>query len=132
MKKIAWITDSTCGLPEEFIKKNNIHVLPLSVIVNNISYRDDIDITKDEFYEKLKVDGIGAKTSQPAFGEFIKLYEKLKEEYDYGIAIHASSELTGTDRKSTRLNSSHVAISYAVFCLKKKKKHIKCEFRYRD
>src|SRR5437660_2319319 len=29
----------------------------------------------------------------------------------------------GTDRKSTRLNSSHVAISYAVFCLKKKKKH---------
>src|SRR5690625_6809191 len=27
------------------------------------------------------------------------------------------------DRKSTRLNSSHVAISYAVFCLKKKKKH---------
>src|SRR5690625_6243487 len=28
---------------------------------------------------------------------------------------------TGTDRKSTRLNSSHVAISYAVFCLKKKK-----------
>src|SRR5205807_6810835 len=30
-----------------------------------------------------------------------------------------------TDRKSTRLNSSHLVISYAVFCLKKKKKHIK-------
>src|SRR5207253_10683240 len=30
----------------------------------------------------------------------------------------------GRDRKSTRLNSSHVAISYAVFCLKKKKKHL--------
>src|SRR5690625_7111891 len=30
---------------------------------------------------------------------------------------------TAIDRKSTRLNSSHVAISYAVFCLKKKKKH---------
>src|SRR5690625_6683342 len=30
----------------------------------------------------------------------------------------------GTDRKSTRLNSSHVAISYAVFCLKKKRLHI--------
>src|SRR5699024_10255253 len=33
-----------------------------------------------------------------------------------------SSVRTGTDRKSTRLNSSHVSISYAVFCLKKKKK----------
>src|SRR5437660_2445674 len=32
----------------------------------------------------------------------------------------------GKDRKSTRLNSSHVAISYAVFCLKKKKKNIGC------
>src|SRR5271166_7002357 len=30
----------------------------------------------------------------------------------------------GSDRKSTRLNSSHVAISYAVFCLKKKNKYI--------
>src|SRR5690349_24527803 len=31
--------------------------------------------------------------------------------------------VTNRDRKSTRLNSSHVEISYAVFCLKKKKKH---------
>src|SRR5690625_6967007 len=36
------------------------------------------------------------------------------------IAIGGFSPLTGLDRKSTRLNSSHVAISYAVFCLKKK------------
>src|SRR5437868_6591150 len=33
--------------------------------------------------------------------------------------IRASSEVYGEDRKSTRLNSSHVSISYAVFCLKK-------------
>src|SRR3712207_2667528 len=37
----------------------------------------------------------------------------------------------GTDRKSTRLNSSHANISYAVFCLKKKKKHnIQCTYFY--
>src|SRR5690606_40805656 len=35
------------------------------------------------------------------------------------------TEVTGLDRKSTRLNSSHVKISYAVFCLKKKKKDYK-------
>src|SRR5690625_3042939 len=96
MKKFAWITDSTCGLSEEFIKENNIYVLPLSVIVNGKSYKEDIEITKDEFYEKLKEHGIGAKTSQPSFGEFINLYEELKEKYDAGIAIHASSALTGT------------------------------------
>src|SRR5437870_11236765 len=35
---------------------------------------------------------------------------------------NGSQQLGALDRKSTRLNSSHVAISYAVFCLKKKKK----------
>src|SRR5690625_6531508 len=37
------------------------------------------------------------------------------------FAGHVVSDLTTQDRKSTRLNSSHVAISYAVFCLKKKR-----------
>src|SRR5207253_7080204 len=40
--------------------------------------------------------------------------ELMEKDYD-------SVRLPGQDRKSTRLNSSHVAISYAVFCLKKKK-----------
>src|SRR5690349_24850968 len=38
------------------------------------------------------------------------------------VVIHLHGILEGQDRKSTRLNSSHVEISYAVFCLKKKKK----------
>src|SRR6266403_1333057 len=41
---------------------------------------------------------------------------------DTGIAIHFQRNAEHRDRKSTRLNSSHVEISYAVFCLKKKKK----------
>src|SRR5438034_7834659 len=42
-----------------------------------------------------------------------------------GLALHSYHDRTGSfppDRKSTRLNSSHTVISYAVFCLKKKKK----------
>src|SRR5262245_62204410 len=38
---------------------------------------------------------------------------------------HGKGSLRSPDRKSTRLNSSHLGISYAVFCLKKKKKHQK-------
>lgn len=100
MKKIAWITDSTCGLSQEFIDQHNIFVLPMIVIINNISYREDIDVTKDEVYALLRQFGEGAKTSQPPFGEFIELYKKLKDEYELGIAIHASSELTGTYQSS--------------------------------
>lgn len=100
MQKIAWITDSTCGLPEEFIAEHNIYVVPLSVIVNGVSYKDNVDITSETFYEKLKEHGEGAMTSQPAYGEFLRLYKKLKETYDIGVAIHASSALTGTYNSS--------------------------------
>src|SRR5438874_5392689 len=57
--------------------------------------------------------------------------QELKEEHAGGEQHRAAKKETGTqnqgnavlgaDRKSTRLNSSHVEISYAVFCLKKKK-----------
>src|SRR5690625_6914557 len=42
------------------------------------------------------------------------------------LAVAATEAIDGKDRKSTRLNSSHVAISYAVFCLKKKKEENEC------
>src|SRR5690625_6684218 len=41
--------------------------------------------------------------------------------------VESTSSVKVLDRKSTRLNSSHVAISYAVFCLKKKSKYV-CHF----
>src|SRR5690625_3865400 len=100
MNKLAWITDSTCGLSDEYIQENNIYVLPLNVIVNGVSYKEDYEFTNNKFYTLLKEYGEGATTSQPAFGDFITLYQKLKSEYDYGIAIHASSELTGTYESS--------------------------------
>src|SRR5947209_16657735 len=49
-----------------------------------------------------------------------------------GMAIGegGGSGISGTDRKSTRLNSSHANISYAVFCLKKKNKSTKSHLRH--
>src|SRR2546427_8144940 len=46
-------------------------------------------------------------------------------ERDYWVYVPKQYEAAKPDRKSTRLNSSHSQISYAVFCLKKKKKKIK-------
>src|SRR2546421_5638693 len=47
-----------------------------------------------------------------------------------GITVERASELLQIDRKSTRLNSSHDQISYAVFCLKKKKKRTKVKVHF--
>src|SRR5690606_39297059 len=57
-------------------------------------------------------------------GRLIEEYERLRERVERGAepGRERAPELAREDRKSTRLNSSHVKISYAVFCLKKKKK----------
>src|SRR5690625_5876598 len=64
---------------------------------------------------------------------FIMDYEKGKGWYDPRIVPYQPVILdpAAVDRKSTRLNSSHVAISYAVFCLKKKKKTTNTTIEYR-
>src|SRR5256885_5512996 len=70
------------------------------------------------FYDRLDR---GRERSQPVerFGKISGMIETAENlARDYGI----SREAADADRKSTRLNSSHLVISYAVFCLKKKKK----------
>ncbi|MCP8970643.1 DegV family protein [Ectobacillus ponti] len=111
-KKIAWVTDSTATLSKDYIDKYNIHVVPMEIIFGDQSYREDIDITAEDFYKKLSESKVLPKTSQPALGSFVNLYEQLKEEYEYAIAIHASSALTGTYQSS--VSASQMAEFHSV------------------
>src|SRR5690606_41898493 len=58
----------------------------------------------------------------PLVDATLELYHAVRAAYTRGCC----SMSIQTDRKSTRLNSSHVKISYAVFCLKKKRKRKHC------
>ncbi|WP_066064929.1 DegV family protein [Neobacillus soli] len=98
--KIAWITDTTASLSKDFIEQHQIHVIPLHVVINDEFYKETIDISQQEFYERMKNDDGKFQTSQTAISDFVDLYKILKEEYDFGIAIHASSLLTGTYQSS--------------------------------
>lgn len=96
-KKIAWVTDTAAFLSPEFIKEHNIHVLALNIVFDEGALRETVDMTHDEFYDKLRTAKTHPKTSQPTFGEHVALYERLKEEgYDCAIAIHTSEKLSGT------------------------------------
>lgn len=54
MTKIAFICDAACDINEEFVKKNNIHVIPFAINFSEKSYLDGVDITRDEIYTKMK------------------------------------------------------------------------------
>jgi len=98
--KIAWITDTTASLSKEFIEQNHIHVIPLHIVINDEFYKETIDISEQEFYKRMQNEEGKFQTSQPSINDFVELYNQLKEEYDCGIAIHASSILTGTYQSS--------------------------------
>lgn len=96
MSRIALVTDSTCDLPAELIKKYGIHVVPLNVIFGDKNYHDGVTIESNQFFEMLKTEPIHPRTSQPAPGDFAVVYERLKDDYDHIISIHLSSQLSGT------------------------------------
>ncbi|MET0961156.1 MAG: DegV family protein [Psychrobacillus psychrotolerans] len=90
-KKVAWITDTDALLDSTFIEKHNIYVLPLNIVFEDGTFKETIDMTHDEFYDKLRTAKIHPKTSLPPIGEMVQLYEDLKAKgYDCAVAVHTS------------------------------------------
>jgi DegV family protein with EDD domain len=97
MGNIAIVTDSTADLAEEQYKKNNITVVPLSVIFGEDVYTDDgVALSREEFYQKLKAAKSLPTTAQPTPEDFKKVYEKLLENNQSIISIHISRKMSGT------------------------------------
>ncbi|MCL9662627.1 DegV family protein [Paenibacillus hunanensis] len=99
MRTIAWVTDSTAMLDADFAREHDVYVVPLCLIAGDEVYRENVDITSEQFYEKMR-EHEKVSSSQPPIGEFIRLYESLKGHYDDIIVIHCSSELSGTYNSS--------------------------------
>ncbi|MBN1298591.1 MAG: DegV family protein [Actinobacteria bacterium] len=97
MSKIAIVTDSTSDIPKDLIQKYNIKVVPLYVNFENENYSDNgIDITYQQFYEKLSEAKVLPKSAQPSPADFIKAYSEVLENNDSVISIHISKKMSGT------------------------------------
>ena len=94
--KIAIVTDSTSYLTEKQYKENSIYKLPLSVVIDNEAYLEEVEIGNEEFFEKITNMDTLPTSSQPTTGQIITLYNELAKEYDAIISIHLSSEISGT------------------------------------
>lgn len=127
MQKIKIVTDSTADLSQEVIEKYDIHVLPLSISVNGQTYLDRVDLQPDEFIEEMIKSEELPKTSQPAMGTFVEMYDKLGEDGSEVLSIHMTSGMSGTvatansaasmtDTKITVVDSQFIthALAYQV------------------
>lgn len=92
--KTAVVTDSTAYLSEQHRQEKNIHMIPLQVTYGNEAFKEEVELTVDEFYRKAHTEL--PKTSQPSLGEYTDLYNRLAENADDIISIHLSSGISGT------------------------------------
>lgn len=90
------VTDSGMDLPPEVREALDIHIVPLVLTLDGISYRSGVDIEANEFYEILaQAQGLPL-TSQPSPGEFSELYRRLAQTDPDILSVHISSGLSGT------------------------------------
>ena len=90
------VTDSVADLPSQVVKELDITVVPILIRWGEELYRDGIDLTAEQFYERLKRSKIPPSTSVPSPGTFAEAYDKLAEEANESLAIIVTSRLTGT------------------------------------
>ncbi len=95
-KSIGLVTDSTCDLPSEMIKKYNIQVVPIVIQVGEESYLDQVEIKPKDFCHLLQTSNKKMLTSQPTPASFKEVYDKVIAKYESIISLHISEKLSGT------------------------------------
>lgn len=94
--KIAIVTDSTAYLTDGQYKENMIYKLPLSVVIDDQVFQEEVEIKAAEFFEKIRTSQTFPTSSQPSAGQITTLFNELAKNYDAIISIHLSSEISGT------------------------------------
>ena len=93
--KIAVVTDSNSGITQAQAKEMGVAVLPMPFMIDGETYYEDITLTREQFYQRLK-DNADIATSQPTPDSILNMWDKLLKEYDQIIHIPMSSGLSGS------------------------------------
>ncbi len=80
-RRIALVTDSTCDIPADWREKYDITVVPLTIVFDGQPYLDGVDLTAEEFYQRLLVDRTFPTTSQPTPKAFLEAYQQETDLY---------------------------------------------------
>ena len=95
------VTDSTADLSPQVVKELEITVVPVVVLFGEEALRDGIDLTTEQFFQRLSESAVAPSTSQPSVGAFQEVYERLSQETDAIASIHLGAKLSGTIATAT-------------------------------
>lgn len=127
MSSIAIVTDSNSGITQAASKELGVFVLPMPFMIDEKTYYEDIDLTQEQFYEKLAA-GADICTSQPSPESVMKLCDELLKDYDEIVHIPMSSGLSGSCQSAMMLaedyegrvqvvNNQRISVTQRQSCL---------------
>ena len=90
------VTDSVSDLPPAIAEELGITIVPANVHFGTQVFKDGVDLTTDEFFDKLFNGPEFPTTSQPSVGEFVDAYTRVAEDADAIVSVHVSSKVSGT------------------------------------
>lgn len=94
MNRIAIVTDSNSGITQkEASELGGVYVIPMPFTIDGEEYFEDINLTQEQFYQKLTQDA-EISTSQPSIGYITELWDNILKEYDYILHLPMSSALS--------------------------------------
>lgn len=93
--RVAIVTDSNSGITQSQGKEAGVYVLPMPFMIDGQTHYEDIDLTQQQFYQKLG-DGSDISTSQPSPDSILTLWKDLLKEYEQIVHIPMSSGLSGS------------------------------------
>ena len=99
--KVQVITDSTSDIPEVMANEFGIRVVPIYLRFGEKTFRDGVDITKDEFYSMLTSSPVHPATSQPNPEDFTSVYKEYCDSTKGLVSIHISSKISGVYNSAT-------------------------------
>ncbi|MDD3027962.1 MAG: DegV family protein [Erysipelotrichaceae bacterium] len=106
MSKIAIITDSNSGITQKQARDLGAWVLPMPFTINGTAFYEDINLTQDEFYEKL-MNNAELFTSQPIANEVTTLWDRVLQDHDEIVYIPMSSGLSGSYQTAALLSQEY-------------------------
>ncbi len=95
MNKVAVVTDSNSGITQTQAEQLGIRVLPMPFYIDDVMYYEDINLSQEQFYEKLAA-GANISTSQPLVANVLELWDELLQTHGQVVHIPMSSGLSGS------------------------------------
>ncbi|MGB8706438.1 MAG: DegV family protein [Dehalococcoidia bacterium] len=93
---VTLVTDSVSDIPPDVVKKLEITVIPLHVQFGNETYKDRVDLSSEEFYQKLEHSSKLPSTAAPSPGIFAEVFDNLATKYSQILAVFVSRKLSAT------------------------------------